>query len=692
MKKKTRVLAVVLAAAMVFPASYVGAEEWTDQTDLSAEEEWAAEEEEVPDQGAEENTPEGTVWEDEKQELPEARLPEEEVLPEVSSESKANRAGYDETAYTVTEYEDEVTIDIKDGCTADDIIKALAWQRGDRHLTVNVPAGLYETYNTLYVYSNTTLNSADGAKYVLMPGNMKTLLGSYNWKQTDEGGYTHIQNVMISGGEFDGNRQGGEIVRFIHGSNISVKHAVIHDVGNKGHLLTLAGVDGANISGCEFYGYHGTMAKEALHLDVVHDGTIAPGTSKFDDAAPKNITVSGCKFHDLIRGVGSHSAIDGVFMSNIKIMNNTFTNITYEAIKTYNYKNLEIANNKMDKVGKGIFVHNLLKGVSLISALPGTVKEAYPSKSKKYNYNINIHDNTISNVLSGSGRGRGIELGGNAKYPLGGVTVTNNTIQKAPQYGIFLNTSVVYSAVSQNTVSSPGESGIVLYSSCTGNQLLNNTITYPKKFGISIGTSHSTTARANRVEYSGNNSIQVTKSESCALLENKIKSSRSSGISLSAGSHKPTISKNVIYNPARNAIYVSKCNSVRISGNTVQSVKKAFAIGVVDCSAVVTSYNKFTSTTQTPVLITRTKKANTTSLNLMKVNRVRTSSTKVTGTVGKTGSSVTIKIGKKTYSATVSKSRAFTSRKIPKQKKGTVITVTEKDKKGNTQAITTKVY
>ena len=250
----------------------------------------------------------------------------------------------------------------------------------------------------------------------------------------------------------------------------------------------------------------------------------------------------------------------------------------------------------------------------------------------------------------------------------------------------------MYSAVSQNTVSSPGESGIVLYSSCTGNQLLNNTITYPKKFGISIGTSHSTTARANRVEYSGNNSIQVTKSESCALLENKIKSSRSSGISLSAGSHKPTISKNVIYNPARNAIYVSKCNSVRISGNTVQSVKKAFAIGVVDCSAVVTSYNKFTSTTQTPVLITRTKKANTTSLNLMKVNRVRTSSTKVTGTVGKTGSSVTIKIGKKTYSATVSKSRAFTSRKIPKQNKGTVITVTEKDKKGNTQAITTKVY
>ena len=97
-------------------------------------------------------------------------------------------------------------------------------------MTVNVPAGEYECTEPLYIYSNTTLSSEEGAHYYL-PSEAKDhlIVASNNWgtferrRNGRRRRYDHIQNVVVQGGSFDGNDVGGELIRFIHGSNIAVR-------------------------------------------------------------------------------------------------------------------------------------------------------------------------------------------------------------------------------------------------------------------------------------------------------------------------------------------------------------------------------------------------------------------------------------------------------------------------------------
>ena len=722
MKKVGMTFIAVVSAAIVLNTTCVKAEQWTDETETAVETEDipvyeesgnVTQKEDAADQ-AEKTCEEELDTISEEPDQSEDLAGDENILPEVrdeTEESIAESQTEEVKPYEITMEGMEMIVDMKNGCTANDIIQVLEWQRDKKYLepeageavpcpeefpeggylTVNVPAGTYKTSRTIYVYSNTTLNSDEGAKYESVFGGEKCLLGSYNFNG-DVGGYEQIQNVMIDGGDFDGNDLGCELIRFIHGNNIRIENAVIHNVLNKAHHLTLAGVNNVEVTNCEFYGYAGTTEKEAIHFDVVNNSTIAPGTDNYDDTVPQNITISNCYFHDLSRGIGSHSAVKGLFMNNVRIVNNYFENIMHDAIKVFNHKDLEISGNKIDGAGRGIFVHTLLKGAEKSYYMPNSEvgSEEIPDKEHGYNYNIDIYDNDITNISSASGKGRGIELAGNPNLTLGGVTVINNTIDKPQQYGIFLNESVSYSDISQNVVRSSFGSGIVLYSCCRENRLLNNTMTYPRRYGISISGSDIMLVQGNRVEYSTYNSIQLTNSEDCTISKNRIKSSRATGISLTAGSHRPVISNNVIYNSMKNAVYVSKCNTVKILSNTIQRTKNKSGIVVVDCNASRTSYNQFTNTPQTPLQISKTKKANTVSLYLARINTVKTSSRTVTGTVGKTGSTVTVKIGSKTYAARVN-NRKYTSKTIPRQKKGTLIVVSEKDKKGNIQTVTRKV-
>lgn len=96
-----------------------------------------------------------------------------------------------------------------------------------------------------------------------------------------------------------------------------------------------------------------------------------------------------------------------------------------------------------------------------------------------------------------------------------------------------------------------------------------------------------------------------------------------------------------------------------------------------------TSYNSFTNTTKTPIKLLRVTKANTTSLELIKVNEITAGSTRVRGTAGKAGSTVTVTVNEKDYKTVVAESRTFSSYLIPAMSKGTKVVVTEKDVKGN---------
>ena len=112
-----------------------------------------------------------------------------------------------ETPYTRTETAREVIIDMEPDFTRLELQRALYEEHEGRHLTVNVPAGIHEMDNRVYVKSDTTLHSDAGAIYRRISKTEHcTFLSSKN-DDGDVGGYEQIKNVSIIGGTFDGEYQ-----------------------------------------------------------------------------------------------------------------------------------------------------------------------------------------------------------------------------------------------------------------------------------------------------------------------------------------------------------------------------------------------------------------------------------------------------------------------------------------------------
>lgn len=625
------------------------------------------------------------------------RLLQEELLEENAILSEENISV--ELPYEKTETDEEVIINMKANCTRAELQKALYEEHEGKQLIVNVPAGEYEFDGRMYIQSNTTLYSEPGTVYMRTTGYCTTL-SSYN-AENDIGGYDQIKNVSIIGGVFDGGGGKGQMIRFTHGSNITIQDAIFGNVSDGSHILSLEGIDGALIDGCTFEDYdmgEEPVKKEALHIDVVHNDKIAPGSDNYDDAVSQNITITNCNFENVPRGIGSHSAVKGVFPNNISIVNNTFRNIYYDAIKIFNYKDSEISYNTIEDSGNGIFIHTLLSSSNssptLYDPLPGTETEDFPTEAEGYNYNIIVQGNIIKNIQKHSASGYGVAVTGHADYPLGGVSILNNQIGEEDEagnviskgtdhLGIYLNICAMYNTVSGNEIISTEKYGIMLKMNSAYNTVESNEIHYPEEYGLYISNSDSTILHANRVVESGRSSFALTGSENCDIQENRSKNSGGGGIVAVKGSHTPVIRLNTIYNPSGNAIYVTDSDTVRIVGNTLQRIRNATGIYVQDCEALNTSYNSFTNTTKTPIKLLRVTKANTTSLELIKVNEITAGSTRVRGTAGKAGSTVTVTVNEKDYKTVVAESRTFSSYLIPAMSKGTKVVVTEKDVKGN---------
>lgn len=601
-----------------------------------------------------------------------------------------------EMPYTRTETAGEVIIDMGPDFTRLELQRALYEEHEGRHLIVNVPAGVHEMDDRVYVKSDTTLHSDAEAIYKrISKTGYCTFLSSKN-DDGDVGGYDQIQNVSIIGGTFDGEYQKGQMMRFTHGNNIAVQDVTFIHISAGGHMLSLEGVNDVEVDNCHFVGFAQSTdrtKKEAIHIDVVHNATIAPGSDNYDDTACRNITVSNCEFKDVSRGVGSHSAVKGVFTSNVSIVNNKFENVYYEAIKTINYKDTVISNNQIDNCGNGIFVHTRLVESSFYDPLPGTVTEKVPSAEDQYNYNITVQGNTIKNIqgyTNEADESYGIMVRGDSEYPLGGIQVIDNQIGTengsepgAKGYGVHLNLYAMYCTVSGNKIMSTGLVGINLMNNSDNNNIEGNEIHYPGAYGIFVENCDSARVYSNRVVESTRSSFGFSKSPNCDIQENRSKSSHAGGISVATNSNSPTIRKNTIYDPNWYGIYVADTNIVKVLTNTLQRIRNNIGIHVRDCDRLNTSYNSFTNTTKTPIKLLRVTKANTTSLELIKVNEITAGSTRVRGTAGKAGSTVTVTVNEKDYKTVVAESRTFSSYLIPAMSKGTKVVVTEKDVKGN---------
>lgn len=460
--------------------------------------------------------------------------------------------------------ENEEVIVLEPGSTAKDIQAALSRnsQNDNIHLTVKVPAGEYNLEKGLYMYSNTTLEADKDAKFY-NPNKLKVMLSSYNYDY-DKGRYDHIKNVVVSGGQWDAGDLRGEVIRFIHGTNITLSGITVRNVGDKSHMLTFAGVKDGVIEGCNLSGYHGSHVKEAIHLDVVHNDDWVPGTVTYDDTANENIIIRNNVVTDYKRAVGSHSAVKGVYHKNIVIENNTFTGTEAEAIQLYGYKDTKVLNNTIDNVGTGIRVYTKLENGKQEEPLSNAITEEIPKS-----YHIEIRGNNITNA-----KNYGVQLIGAKDQPLCGVEVTNNICNNIGNNGIMLYLYCNNNIIKNNQIIKPNNQGIVAYISCNANQMISNTIQQPKKMGI----------------YIGKNSV------SNVVKSNKIVKSKKHGIWIDTNSHKTKIVSNVISNPAEMGIGMQSCNQSSIINNKITASKK-IAVYAKDCNKLTVKSNKYTKIT-----------------------------------------------------------------------------------------------
>ena len=619
---------------------------------------------------------------------------------------------------------------------------------GTDELVVKLEPGTYNITESLIVYSHTRLEATGSTlrytrtlKLEDSDGRAPMIANACEGKK----GYDGASDITINGGTWDFQGSKGQVnagvtleaFRFMHGKNVSFTNMTMQNL-KKSHYLTIEGLDNVTIQNCTFKDFQSiTARKEAIHIDCMHNDSMAPSNQEntvYDDTICNNVTVDGCTFVDVPRGIGTHIAVGGLYPSNMKFTNNTFKNITYEAIKAYHYKNVIITGNTIDKAGCGIKSYlyaepsdndNDEEGNSnYLSALKNTATEGVP-----YNANVLISQNTVRNITD-SKEGFGIHIAGNASRPIQGVTVTNNTVSATKLAGIYakyanritisdntvansgecniLLTSAGQSVVQKNQLSAAGQDGLLVQDSWTST-VADNTVSNAKKHGIYMNTVSSAVVRgnttskdktggiasdkckkiqvtANTVKSSGKNAIVIQNSPSASVNENQVKTAKNFGVYVFA-SNQALVQKNAIQNTKSTGIVIQKGTRIKVKNNTVKKAGK-YGILFTKTKKSSASSNKITSAKNISLCYSKDAKNRKQNLYFLKLD-LKKGAKKISGRViSKVKVSATV--NGKTKTKKTSKKGKF-SLSVKKLKKGSLVKFTLKDSLGNQAVIYRKI-
>lgn len=639
------------------------------------------------------------------------------------------------------------------------IQEALDLQKGaspqyDR-LTVTIKPGTYNITESFIVYGNTTIEATGATlNYVrTVTGDGKDgkapILTNYC---SGKKGYSGAGNITVNGGTWDFQGKPGEendgcsmeAFRFMHGSNLNFTNLTMQNL-YESHFITIEGVKQVTISGCTFREMRNYDArKEAIHIDCMHNDSMAPSNQDntvYDDTICNDVTVTGCIFDSVPRGLGTHIAVAGLYPSNMTITNNVFRNITYEAIKAYHYKNVTISGNTITNAGCGIKFYlyadpadcdNDEEGNSnYLQPLKGTATEGVPG-----NLNAVISGNTIQNI-SDKNNGFAIQVAGIKDRIMNGITISSNTVQSTGKgnatklagiYAKYANnvvisrnkvmqsglTGILISDSSNvkadgNTVSKSNENGMIAQNSkkitfskntitsarkhsiymkqSSKSKILSNTVKKDKTGGIcgDIGCTGIQIAD-NSITASGKNAIAVLSSKSALIKNNTITSAKNFGIFITKA-NQAKIQKNSIKGSGNSGIVSEKSTGAKVIGNTVNSAGK---YGILFNQTVKSSAskNKIAGAKDYSINYSNNSKNKKWNLKFQKLT-VKAGQKKVTGhtTVGLT---VSVTVNGKTKTGKTKPNGDF-SIATKKLKKGTKVTLQVKDKLGNVAAKTVKV-
>lgn len=476
------------------------------------------------------------------------------------------------------------------------IQEALDWQSQEKtayeHLTIVLRSGVYEITESLTVYENTTIRAASDS--VIRYARDKV---SDHWGRAPlisnacvgAGGYSGAGNITIEGGiwDFQGH-QGGvgygitmEAFRFMHGRNFRIVNVTMQNL-YRSHFLTLEGVEQVEVNGCVFQNYTDPVCKkEAIHIDCMHNEAMAPSNQDntvYDDTVCNQIAVSNCTFSHVPRGIGSHIAVAGLFPSDIQISNNIFSDITYEAVKAYQYKNVRITGNSITRAGCGIKCYLFAGGSekeedgtsNYQTALPGV-----PTGDRAPDLNVVIQGNMLQDI-SDNKIGFGIHLVGNAERVVKNVTVSNNVITTSQttatkRSGIYVNYGQNI-RITDNAVRLAGGAGI-LVNHASNMTISKNQVSLSSSNGIAAQDSQGITIGNNTVWNTRKRGIYLKTTVDSRIAGNTVKWDKAGGIGVTKASLRVRVVKNILTSSGKNAVTVSESGQALVYGNQITSSK-----------------------------------------------------------------------------------------------------------------------
>ena len=225
----------------------------------------------------------------------------------------------------------------------------------DSIITVTVPSGSYTLSSTARIFSNTTLNlkgvtltCADNGKFnMIISGTPGSYKDQTNYNKSDLcTRYDGFKNITINGGTLIGNSENtSSMIRLFHATNVNLSGITLSG-GGCVHQMEVCAINGFYVKNCTFKNNgretgvtNAHVNQEALQLDTPCKEAAFPGVVQ-DGTTMKNVEITGCKFQNVIRGIGSHTLLLGAYHENIKINNNTFNNVMEECIIGLNYPQL----------------------------------------------------------------------------------------------------------------------------------------------------------------------------------------------------------------------------------------------------------------------------------------------------------------------------------------------------------------
>lgn len=238
---------------------------------------------------------------------------------------------------------------VGDGLTPEYEAFRLACEGGNK--TVYVPAGEYRINHYIQLEANTVIEMHPEAVLVNESNIEYVFLNGEYGNSSFSTAYVGPGNITIRGGVFDGRIKVGQFrsscfVGISHAENVLIENCTFRN-GYSSHLVEINSSRNVTIRNCTFDTLNpaGLENREFINIDYSF-GVGYPAHGAYDGTVCDNVTVENCTFSGGSDGVGTHSQPTGNgHHTNIKVLNNHFSNMSAYAITPRYWKNSIISGN-----------------------------------------------------------------------------------------------------------------------------------------------------------------------------------------------------------------------------------------------------------------------------------------------------------------------------------------------------------